>query len=371
MAAAKRKLLAPGGGALHRAFLIEVEEPRAEPHLARVNFPFLLLGVVLKNPKEPRKGDKPGHVRGLGKIPGLCRLLYPGSLLILTLQSGSTDGLQGKQQQHSIIISLRQDPIYSAATMDAAEYARHNDLTVDSLLEAWLGPFDADDAITSTLDPAPSEGLFELDGLEECLFRTIIPGPEQLQMTVGSLKLLQYVHMRSKEQDLTDCKTGICFTETTERSKLKFELPVLRSDHETDCRHLALEVGEFQKPRLTDHNIPLHPVDESSGEGIEFSESAKKGDMKVMNDIGKENMEMKRETLGYLVECLKTHWTEEDQRNFIGSVSTYQGVRAVPSFPHNPPDQEGTNAEAGQMGRTNNPTPESTNPRNSRILCAP
>lgn len=218
-----------------------------------------------------------------------------------------------------------------SSTVDADHYARDNGLTIDSLLFEWPQLVDGDQAIISTLvDLGPGQ-LIETVQLQECLFRAIIPTTEQWQMSATSLQILQQVCGRCKTNEVVDLVSQQCFTETSTRRRLKLEIPVLRSDHGTDCLRLARRVNAFRKEPLPDHRLPLHPVEAEKGEGLEFPQSMVQMDKDQMKAVEEESLEVTRDTLVYLVQSLKSDMADRDRREFSENVSTYQGVSWDPS----------------------------------------
>ncbi|KAK0715562.1 hypothetical protein B0H67DRAFT_487935 [Lasiosphaeris hirsuta] len=213
--------------------------------------------------------------------------------------------------------------------MDAAKYARRNGLTIDSFTDPLLGLLVKDDSIAATTTPIEPGQLFELDQLEECLFRTIIPTPEQCEVSRASLTLLHQVCKQSSGQELVGLMEDLCFADTIERKKLKVEVPMLRSDHDMDCRRLRRNMEAFRKPQLPEHRLPLYPADDEEGEGVAFPDSARNSDRSVMKSIEKELLEMKKETLVYLMQTLKTNWTATEQNDFLESISTYKGANRL------------------------------------------
>jgi hypothetical protein len=125
----------------------------------------------------------------------------------------------------------------------------------------------------------------------------------------------------------------LCFSETAELKKLKTEEPALRSDHHADCRSLERRVKAFQKVPLPNHHLPLHPVDVEQGEGLEFPESARKGDEALMKSISKETIEVTKDTLMFLVQSLKADWSDNEQRELMENISTYTGVCNTSDYP--------------------------------------
>lgn len=214
----------------------------------------------------------------------------------------------------------------SASIINADQYARYNGLTIDSLILDWSELVDHDQYISSTIaDIAPGQ-LIEDAQLQECLFRAIIPAPEQWQMPVASLQILQPACRGYKEEEVADLASQQCLSETLKWRSLKLEVPALRSDHGIDCRRLARRVKAFLKEQLPDHRLPLHPSDVDKGEGLQFPKSMNELDREQMRTIEKEHLEVERDTLLYLMRTLKTDWTDEEQREFFESLSDYKKV---------------------------------------------
>ncbi|KAK0636709.1 hypothetical protein B0T17DRAFT_587780 [Bombardia bombarda] len=226
--------------------------------------------------------------------------------------------------QNSATRKIRGTPTHSH---DADEYARKNGLTVDSLLnDAWTGLLDRSSLMTATIVQTETGELIEGNELPECLFRSIIPIPEQLQISSQSLNLIQQAWKADKEEKVTDLMTELLFPETTRNKSLKLETPLLRSDHDMDCRRLAREIKTFQKGSLPDHRLPLFPTEDDKGEGLVFTRTSAKLDKAMVRAFEKENMKIRKETMQYLYDTLNADWTAEDQRDYLEIVSTYNGI---------------------------------------------
>ncbi|EGO58957.1 hypothetical protein NEUTE1DRAFT_99149 [Neurospora tetrasperma FGSC 2508] len=172
---------------------------------------------------------------------------------------------------------------------DADEYARCHGLTVDSLkLDPWKGVLERDACIAATLIQTEFGEIIESEKpLEELAFRPILGKAEQWSVSAESLALLQQVY----------------------------------------------------------HHLPLHPVDIEQGEGLEFPESARKGDEALMESLTKETIEVTKDTLMFLVQSLKADWGDDEQRDLMESVSTYSGLNRVehvtpPLSPRTRPEPE-------------------------------
>ena len=217
------------------------------------------------------------------------------------------------------------------STLAADQYARYHELTIDSRFDHPLEHFVLADeriALTVTHSADPDELLEQPDDgqLKECLFRPIISTKEQWKLSAASLSLLQEACKPCKEKDVEDLKAEVCGAEAAELKRLKVELPLLRSDEVADCRKLERRVKAFRQDKLSDHRLPLHPVDVEKGEGVEFPKSARLQDERLMEGVERETLEVKKDTLGFLMKCLRAEWTDKDQQNYIESVSTYDGV---------------------------------------------
>ncbi|KAK3294321.1 uncharacterized protein B0H64DRAFT_475801 [Chaetomium fimeti] len=215
------------------------------------------------------------------------------------------------------------------STINADQYARCNGLTIDSLLLDWKRLVEVDQAIISTIADVQAGHLIEAPQLQECIFRVIIPTTEQWRMPAASLKILQQVCRRCKDDELADWVSQQCFNGTFAWSSLKLETPALRSDHGTDCRRLTRRVNTFLKESLPDHRLPLHPVDITHGEGVEFPGILLQRDAEEMKAIEHETLEVTKNTLVYLMQSLKSGLTDKDHWDFVGTGSPYQGVGAL------------------------------------------
>ncbi|KAK3307326.1 uncharacterized protein B0T15DRAFT_510611 [Chaetomium strumarium] len=212
---------------------------------------------------------------------------------------------------------------------DADEYARCSGLTIDSRSLDWRQLVERDPALASTILELEAGQLIETVQLKECLFRAIIPTPEQWQIPAASLQILQDVCTRRKDEDLAGLVSEQCFPETLKWKGLKLEAPALRSDHGADCRRLMRRVKAFLKEPLPEHRLPLHPVDVGKGEGLEFPESLTQQEKAHMKTIEHENLEVTRDTLAYLMQSLRSDLTDNARRDFARENCAYEGVGAA------------------------------------------
>jgi len=260
---------------------------------------------------------------------------------------------------------------WSTSDLEPDEYARYNDLTVDSLLDPWLACLD--NHVLATLPLVEDESIVEVEGLQECFFREVIPAREQLQMSAPSLKLIQEASKSVADPDVAGLMAELRSTLSSERKPVsKFDVPVLRTDHEFDCRQMARRISLFRNGQLADHRLPLHPVNGETGESLEFSVKAKRGDEAVMKAVARDSLEMTRETFVFLSQCLKADLAEADKRAFLDEAYTYKGVRTAvhPCITHCcSPQTTTTNRRAGTKQRAPHATPQSPTAALERVLC--
>lgn len=112
------------------------------------------------------------------------------------------------------------------------------------------------------------------------------------------------------------------------RNKTKLELPLLKTDHESECKNFASREG-FE---IGLHNVklPLEAVNEENYEGLSFPSHFWDIGPKVMEEIKVEKLGVTREAMTFLAECIRMEWTEEDEKDMWNTTQTYQRVSLGP-----------------------------------------
>ncbi|KAK3987212.1 hypothetical protein QBC44DRAFT_128303 [Cladorrhinum sp. PSN332] len=238
------------------------------------------------------------------------------------------------------------------SNLDPDEYARQNGLTIDYFTDPWSTLPQHDAAIAATLIRAEPGQLVQDALLQECCFRPIISTSEQWEMPPESLAILHDSVKRCKVDEVANLMDDLCFIERANNMSLKYDPPLLRSDHEEDCRRLTRRVNVFRKVPLSDHHLPIEPADVTKGEGLEFPGSAMAKDKHLMKSVQEEKLNITHDNLKYLMDSLKAEWTERDQKELIESTYPYRGIGAMepltpplspmiePPVEHFVPDQE-------------------------------
>lgn len=203
-----------------------------------------------------------------------------------------------------------QETLIDVASSQPDEYARSNDLSVDSQVNIFP---------LFTYFQKQNGQLFsayELDEAENDVapldIPYIIPRTEQLSVSKDSLELLRKVASLGREDG-----QALNFSTTKDFSKFKLEPPLLPSDPEYDCRDLARCVQELKQARIDLRSVPLEPLNTSNDESLDFPETANTYRQKLIATILHEKIDISKETLRYLPRTLRDDWTDEEQANFL------------------------------------------------------
>lgn len=109
---------------------------------------------------------------------------------------------------------------------------------------------------------------------------------------------------------------------------MRVELPLLRSDHETDCASFSRErLREGFEIKMQDIKLPLEIVDEENDEGLSIPSKYLDAAHKIVEDVKKERLTCSKETLSYLTKTLQFSWDQEDEDKLWAAEQTYHRVR--------------------------------------------
>ncbi|KAH8678652.1 hypothetical protein BGZ60DRAFT_525397 [Tricladium varicosporioides] len=124
---------------------------------------------------------------------------------------------------------------------------------------------------------------------------------ERLTLTQDAAKILQMVS-GGITQDEIDIITFPMLS-SKDVASMKIELPLLKTDHETDCRKFVRWEGFEIK--VQDIKLPLEVVDEAKGEGLSIPESYFQLSGKLMENLTKEKIEVSKEGILFLQSVIK------------------------------------------------------------------
>lgn len=197
------------------------------------------------------------------------------------------------------------------------EYARKHGLSRDYLKEPYL---------ISNLDVFGDyqDGLTDDSHFPQFKLTTNVNTDERLSISKDATLLIASV---SREETSGFVDNAILrMIESRKRKNILLELPLLKSDHETDCNEFA-QKGGFEI-KLQNVKLPLEVVDEKNNGGLGFSPSLWNQGTKILENLKREKLEVSKDTLVYLQNIFKNDWTEEDKNGMWASVHIYKRVSA-------------------------------------------
>jgi hypothetical protein len=153
---------------------------------------------------------------------------------------------------------------------------------------------------------------------------------ERLTVSRGGAQLLASVSNGEAPESINSLVLPLLDSRTAK--EIKLELPLLKSEHEVDCRDFARRHGFEVK--LRDIKLPLEMVDEKNGEGLNLSSKLWSLGTKVLEELKLEKIAVSKDTLGYLQTTIKNVWTPEDDNKLWNSEQRYKRVSSplLPSY---------------------------------------
>jgi hypothetical protein len=193
------------------------------------------------------------------------------------------------------------------------EYARKNGLSRDYLKEPYL-------VSNLELHGDCQGGLTDDSKLSQFELTASVRTEERLAISKDAAGLIASI----SHEESSEWVEGTVFRmiDTRKYRKLRLELPLLKSDHETDCKKFAQRDGFEMK--LQDITLPLETVEE--GNTLGFSPSMWCKGAEILEVLKKEKLEVSRHTLVYLQNNLKNDWTDENEKKTWHSVCKYRRV---------------------------------------------
>ena len=195
------------------------------------------------------------------------------------------------------------------------EYARYHGLSRDPLADFFafthIGALQAD-----IPDDFIDDSLPQFDfGVEPRL-------DERLTLSKEAARLLQAVAHEDTQETIDALTLSMLGSSGVKNSRV--ELPLLKTDHETDCKHFAQWDGFEIK--LKDVKFPLEVVDDEKNEGIKFPSSYWNLGDGIMEELKKEKLEVSKNTMVFLKEALTNVWTKEDDEELWQAEMNYKRV---------------------------------------------
>ena len=200
--------------------------------------------------------------------------------------------------------------------ISAVEYARLNGLARNHLTDL------SSSAILHPVQKAIDTGIIDDSHLEQLKCPEDCCICERLTISKDGAQLLAWaMHPESRDliEDIVKSILG-----SSKFKMMRVELPLLRSDHETDIREFASR-EEFET-QLKDVRLPLEKLNMEKSEGLEFSPSLWNLGARTVQEIKIEKIIVIRESLEYIQRSIWPDWTEIDEKELWEGVATYKKV---------------------------------------------
>jgi len=198
------------------------------------------------------------------------------------------------------------------------EYARLNGISRNYLAEPL--PISA----LLSLHVGVKEGFADDALLQQFDFGAEIKIEERLSLSKDAVSLLASV-AREETLETIDSLVLPMLSRVTTIRNLRLELPLLKSDHETDCKTFARR--EDFETKIQDVKLPLEAVHEENNEGPRWPVRLSKLGSETLEKLKQERLSATKDVLTYLQQALKVEWTKDDEENLCNSERKYKRVR--------------------------------------------
>ncbi|KAI9641735.1 hypothetical protein NHQ30_009591 [Ciborinia camelliae] len=158
------------------------------------------------------------------------------------------------------------------------------------------------------------------DHLPQLDIQVTINLDERLFVSQGAARLLGSV-AQNESQESIDALIYPLLGGSRDVKKMRLELPLLRSDHESDVRGFSRKDGFELKPK--DIKLPLELVSIENNEGLEFPPDFYNFETETFETIANEKIEVTRNSMIYLQTALKVTLTRDDEQEIWESVRTH------------------------------------------------
>ncbi|KAJ5042237.1 uncharacterized protein L3040_004791 [Drepanopeziza brunnea f. sp. 'multigermtubi'] len=192
-------------------------------------------------------------------------------------------------------------------------YARQHGLCRD-YLQAPLGWSDLQD-----LQRKAAGAVYEDSNLPLFNFGAELKIEERLTCSKEAAVILSWVANETFAKD-GDALINAHFNAPSSNRIQKLELPLLRTDHETDCRDFANREGFEIK--LRDVKLPLEAVRDE--EGLDWTSKFAHLGAEVSQELKQERIGITRDTMSFLQQSLAVFLTEDDEKSLWDTQQTYK-----------------------------------------------
>jgi hypothetical protein len=206
--------------------------------------------------------------------------------------------------------------------ISALEYAHQNGLACNHL--AQPRPLSALASLAQSLE----DGVEDDSHLPQFEFLDHSTD-ERLPISKGAAQLLAWVSKPEKVDSINSVVLSCQGKRGTRPRRL--ELPLLRSDHETDCKQFAKREG-FEIT-LKGVRLPLEFVDADKDEGLVFPFKLWEKGASIVEELEKERIPVTKQGIMYLQHAVADKWDEIEEKEIWSSLRKYKKVSSHWIFP--------------------------------------
>jgi hypothetical protein len=197
------------------------------------------------------------------------------------------------------------------------QYARVNGLARDHLAGSLVF------AELARLQTAVQHGVADDSELRRFDFGSELKVEERVTISKEGASLLSSI-AREEGSEAIDAFVRPMLGARSEIRRTRLELPLLKTDHETDCKHFARR-DDFEI-KLQDVKLPLEMVNEESNEGLIWPSRFSALGVEVLEELKREKISVSKDVIFYLQTSLKHSWTEEDDMDLWNREQKYKRV---------------------------------------------
>jgi hypothetical protein len=198
------------------------------------------------------------------------------------------------------------------------QYARSNGLARDHVADELAF------SELAKLQKAIQQDLTDDSELHQFDFGSELKVEERVTISREGAKLLSSIAEETVEA--IDTVILPMFKTKSMIKRTKFELPLLKTDHETDCKNFARR-DDFEI-KLCDIKLPLEMVNEENNEGLVWTSRFSSLGTHVLEELKREKISVSKDDMVHLQNALKHPWTVEDDMNLWNSEQKYKRVGA-------------------------------------------
>jgi hypothetical protein len=200
--------------------------------------------------------------------------------------------------------------------ISAVEYARLNGLARNHLRDL------SSTAILSLIQESINRELTDDSHLEQLNLPKDYSISERLTISKYGAQLLAWAMNHKSNEFVDDIMQFI--QDGPKIRMICLELPLLRSDHETDVKEFARR--EAFEPQLKDVRLPLENLNIERNEGLDFSPSLWNLGPELLKEIKTERIVVTKESLEYIQRSSVPDWTEGDDKDIWEGMKAYTKV---------------------------------------------